>query len=135
MSDYAGEVSVVDAAAALASDPAAVLLDVRTQAEWSYVGVPDLTGWGKQVHLVEWMSYPSGQPNPAFVDQATADLAADAPVYLLCRSGARSLAAARVLTSLGYTAYNVTEGFEGDLDANGHRTGGWRGAGLPWRQG
>ena len=55
---------------------------------------------------------------------------------MLCRSGVRSIAAARRATELGIEAYNILEGFEGDKDAAGHRnvTGGWRKAGLPWAQ-
>ncbi|HYE41549.1 MAG TPA: rhodanese-like domain-containing protein, partial [Ramlibacter sp.] len=57
-------------------------------------------------------------------------------VVLLCRSGVRSIAAAKRATELGIEAYNILEGFEGDADADGHRgnKGGWRARGLPWRQ-
>jgi rhodanese-related sulfurtransferase len=58
------------------------------------------------------------------------------PVLFLCRSGVRSAAAAEAAARAGYAhAYNVTEGFEGPLDADGHRgVSGWKAAGLPWRQ-
>ena len=135
MSDYAGELSLEEAWAMLRDDPAAVLIDVRTAAEWNFVGVPTLDEVGKEARFVEWITFPGGQPNPVFLDQATAGLDAGAPVLLLCRSGARSLHAARALTAAGYgPAYNVTAGFEGPIDEAGHRDGGWRHAGLPWRQ-
>ena len=111
--------------------PNAVLIDVRTAAEWTWVGVPDIAG----TRFVEWVSWPGGRPNSEFVDQAGSDLDRSQPILMICRSGARSAAAASALTEAGFTdVYNVSEGFEGDLDHEGHRTGGWRGAGLPWRQ-
>lgn len=118
----------------LSSDDAATLIDVRTTAEWNFVGVPDLSEVGKQVRLVEWSRYPDGSANDRFVEQATEDLAADQPLLLLCRSGARSRAAAQTLEAAGFPrVYNVTAGFEGDLDGGGHRHGGWKER-LPWRQ-
>ncbi len=135
MTDRTGELTLDEAWAMLADDPNAVLIDVRTAAEWNFVGVPDLDEIGKQARFVEWIRFPDGAPNPDFVGQATAELTKGQPILLLCRSGARSLAAAKVLTDAGYgPAYNVTAGFEGPLDERGHRSGGWRHAGLAWRQ-
>jgi rhodanese-related sulfurtransferase len=113
--------------------PGAKLVDVRTQAEWDYVGhVPESV-------LIEWNTYPSGQRNPRFVEQLQARVAkTEAPVMFLCRSGARSHNAAAEATQAGYpNSYNVLEGFEGEKDPHGHRgaLGGWRFAGLPWVQG
>lgn len=136
MTDYAGELTLDQAWAMLSDDPTAVLVDVRTAAEWTYVGVPVLDALGKAPRLVQWVTYPDGEPNPGFMTEATGDLAPGAPILLLCRSGVRSLAAARALTAAGFgPAYNITAGFEGDLDAEGHRTTGWRHHGLAWRQG
>lgn len=119
----------------LGQDPDAVLVDVRTAAEWNFVGVPDLEPVGKQARFVEWITYPGGEPNPAFLEQVTAELEPGTQVLLLCRSGARSLNAAKALTAAGYgPAWNVTAGFEGPIDDDGHRGGGWRHEGLPWRQ-
>lgn len=119
----------------LADDPAAVLIDVRTQAEWNFVGVPALDELGKQARLVEWTTYPTGARNEQFVVDAGAGLDPTQPLLLLCRSGVRSLAAAHALQAAGFaTTYNVVAGFEGDLDAHGHRHGGWKDS-LPWRQG
>jgi rhodanese-related sulfurtransferase len=134
---YAGDLAPAQAYAMLEQDRDAVLVDVRTRAEWAYVGLPDLTGLGKEVVRVEWTRYPDGAPNDAFLDElAAAGVDRDRSVVFLCRSGVRSVAAAEAATRAGYAkAYNVTEGFEGPLDAAGHRGArGWRAAGLPWRQ-
>ena len=122
----------------LERDPDAVLVDVRTQAEWSFVGLPDVTPLGKQVVPIEWTTFPDGAPNQRFLEQLMAALPSqDAPVLFLCRSGARSAAATATAAAAGYSgATNISEGFEGDLDEHGHRAAnGWKQAGLPWRQG
>ena len=137
MTDYAGDLPPRQAWDLLASEPDAVLVDVRTRAEWQWVGGADLTGLGKQVLGIEWMTS-AGEPNHRFVEQlAEAGIAPETPVLFLCRSGARSAAAASVATAAGYgPAYNVAEGFEGDPDAHGHRgtVNGWKVEGLAWRQ-
>ena len=118
----------------LSEDPTATLIDVRTRAEWGFVGTPDLSPIHKQARLVEWIDYPSGSHNPNFIAEASHGLDKEAPVLLMCRSGARSNAAANALTAAGFTqAINVAAGFEGDLDGNGHRHGGWKDK-LPWKQ-
>jgi rhodanese-related sulfurtransferase len=135
---YAGDVNPSDSYAALQADSDAVLVDVRTSAEWSYVGLPDLSQIGKRVIPIEWQRFPDGALNQSFVEQLhEAGVAEGAPIYFLCRSGVRSAAAARVATAAGFgPAYNVSDGFEGPLDPDGHRTvAGWKAAGLPWRQG
>jgi rhodanese-related sulfurtransferase len=135
---HAGDVSPQDAYAALAADDEAVLVDVRTSAEWSYVGLPDLTAIGKRVICVEWQRFPDGAVNGDFLEQLQdAGLPDGAPIYFLCRSGVRSAAAADAATAAGLgPAYNVLDGFEGPHDEHGHRTvSGWKNAGLPWRQG
>jgi rhodanese-related sulfurtransferase len=134
---YAGDLGPADAYDLLEQDPDAVLVDVRTRAEWAYVGLPDLRRLGKDVVRVEWTRYPDGQRNEAFLDElAAAGVDRDRAVLFLCRSGVRSVAAAEAATRAGYArAYNVAEGFEGPLDSDGHRgSQGWRAAGLPWRQ-
>ncbi len=128
------EISLEQAWSILSEDEGATLIDVRTVAEWNFVGTADLSSIGKKARLVEWTQFPGGAPNPDFVDQATQGLDRGRPVLLLCRSGARSRAAGERLASLGFEAvYNVTAGFEGDLDSDGHRHGGWKDA-LPWQQ-
>ena len=135
---YAGDVMPADVFDALASDPDAALVDVRTEPEWRFVGLPDLTAIGKQVKLVQWQIYPDGRPNTAFVRECeAAGVEKGKPVYFLCRSGVRSMHAAVAMTARGYgPCYNVAQGFEGDKDADRHRgrVGGWKVAGLPWRQ-
>ena len=111
---------------------------MRTEPEWRFVGVPDLTAVGKEVILVEWQTYPGGRPNNAFAHEcAAAGVEKGKPVYFLCRSGVRSMHAAIAMTACGYgPCYNVAQGFEGDKDTDMHRgrVGGWKVAGLPWRQ-
>ena len=108
----------------------AVLVDVRSDAEREWVGrVPGAAA-------VAWKQWPGMAMNADFDAQMRAALPAGTPAVLLCRSGVRSIAAARRATELGLTAYNILEGFEGDPDAEGHRSqrGGWRFHGLPWKQ-
>ena len=124
--------------AALHDDPAAQVVDVRTDAEWMYVGLPDLSEAGKQPVLIPWQLFPSGQVNAAFTDQMRkAGLTPEHKVYFLCRSGVRSLAAADAAMEAGFPhAYNISDGFEGPPDEDGHRgtVSGWKASGLPWRQ-
>ncbi|WP_119418633.1 rhodanese-like domain-containing protein [Desertibaculum subflavum] len=135
---YAGDVGVADAMKALTDEPKAVLVDVRSQPEWTFVGLPDLNAIGKRPLCIEWQVFPGMAANSNFLSQlADAVPERDAPVYFLCRSGARSRAAAIAATTAGFArAYNIAGGFEGDLDDRGHRGSrtGWKAAGLPWRQ-
>jgi len=115
-----------------------VLVDVRTRAEWSYVGLPDLGQIGKDAILVEWQTFPDGRVNQRFTDELqAAGVDKDAPVYFLCRSGVRSVSAAEAATRAGWArAYNILDGFEGPHDGQRHRAlAGWKVAGLPWMQG
>ena len=139
---YAGDLSAAEAWSLLKDNPQAQLVDVRTTAEWSFVGLPDLSEVGRNVHCVEWQSFPTMSPNPGFVAEAGsavsgAGASKDAPILFLCRSGARSRSAAIAMTAAGYTrAYNIAGGFEGDLDPARHRgtKNGWKAQGLPWKQ-
>ena len=110
----------------------AVLVDVRTDAERAWVGqVPGAVP-------LAWKQWPSMAMNPDFDArlQAVAEQEAGKKIVLLCRSGVRSVAAARRAAELGISAYNILQGFEGDADAQGQRgkLGGWRFHGLPWQQ-
>ncbi|MBI3445768.1 MAG: rhodanese-like domain-containing protein [Magnetospirillum sp.] len=138
-SGYAGEILPEDAWKRLAAEPNAKIIDVRTQAEWSFVGVPDLSSVGKQVLLVSWQVFPTMVRNDAFLAQVEAHgVKKDDVVLLLCRSGVRSRAAAELLTAQGYqAAWNITDGFEGPHDGDKHRgdVAGWKAAKLPWAQG
>ncbi len=131
---YAGDTTPQQAWELLSDNPAAVLVDVRTDAEWRFVGVPDLSGLGRDVVYLEWVDV-AGKPNENFAADLT-DRVPAGPVVFLCRSGNRSIPAAKTATAAGITpAYNVLDGFEGNLDEHGHRGGtGWRAIGLPWKQ-
>lgn len=141
MSDdsYAGDIGPKEAWALLEHESEACLIDVRTEAEWRYVGLPHLAALGRDTLCLSWLTYPDNAPNTTFVDQVMAQgIRPDQTVLLLCRSGQRSRSAAIALTARGYArCYNVAEGFEGDRDEAGHRgsVGGWKIAGLPWVQG
>ncbi|NTV10654.1 MAG: rhodanese-like domain-containing protein [Zoogloea sp.] len=128
---YSGALTPKEAWDVVQSAPGAVLVDVRTRAEWSWVGrVPNAME-------IEWLTWPDNQPNPHFLAQLKQQVDPEAVVLFMCRSGARSNAAATAASAAGYlNSYNVLEGFEGDKDATGHRNriGGWRHAGLPWTQ-
>lgn len=124
--------------AALQSDPEAQLVDVRTDVEWAFVGLPDLGSVGKQPVLVPWQVFPAMQVYAGFVDDLKkAGLTPEQPIYFLCRSGVRSQAAAQAMRAAGYPhVFNVADGFEGPVDQDGHRgqAAGWKAEGLPWRQ-
>ncbi|MFY7958847.1 MAG: rhodanese-like domain-containing protein [Elsteraceae bacterium] len=136
--DYAGEIAPKEVWKRLESEPNAVMVDVRTAPEWSYVGLPDLSALGKKPVLNSWQVYPNTTPEPDFADKLiAAGLTPDQPIFFLCRSGVRSLAAARLMTARGFKhCFNITGGFEGDVDAKKHRgnVAGWKFAGLPWTQ-
>src|SRR5215210_1312060 len=123
---------------ALRTDPDAALVDVRTDAEWNFVGLPDLSDAGKQPLLIPWQVYPSMQVNGAFAEHLRkAGLTPESRVFFICRSGARSLAAGQAAQAAGFPlAYNVAGGFEGPVDGEGHRgqVAGWKADGLPWLQ-
>lgn len=139
---FKGDIAARDAWALLERDPTATLVDVRTRAEWTYVGLPDLRPVGRSAVLLEWQSYPDMQVNPAFLTGLKAELdrrglGPSAPVLFLCRSGVRSLAAARAAAAEGYSeTWNIAGGFEGPLDPEGHRgrVDGWKANSLPWVQ-
>jgi rhodanese-related sulfurtransferase len=128
---YRGALLPQEAYELMQKAPGAKLVDVRTHAEWDYVGrIPGSV-------QIEWQTYPGSRPNPNFLNELQAQADRQAVVMFLCRSGGRSHAAATVAAQAGYSySYNVLEGFEGDKDASGHRNsvGGWRVAGLPWVQ-
>lgn len=123
----------------LQKDPNAVLIDVRTRAEWSYVGIPDLSSVGRNPVLIEWQTFPEMLVNDTFDEHLEAEIGTDRDrtLLFLCRSGARSLAAANAAHALGYRrCINVSDGFEGDLDQERRRgrLNGWKARGLPWIQ-
>ena len=127
---YQGELTPREAFEIWQAAPGARLVDVRTRAEWDWVGrIPG-------AEEIEWMSYPENQPNSFFLAQLKKQVDPESLVMFICRSGVRSSKAAALASHAGYTeCYDVLEGFEGDKDANGQRgnIGGWRRAGLPWK--
>jgi rhodanese-related sulfurtransferase len=135
---YAGDLRPTEAWALLKAEPAAQLVDVRTQPEWTFVGLPNLDSIGRKPILLAWQAYPAMQINPTFAEELRRVVPSpEAPLLFICRSGTRSRAAAERMTALGYRrCYNVAEGFEGQVDAEGHRghEAGWKAAGLPWNQ-
>ncbi len=137
------DVPVLETWKRLRGDPKAVLVDVRTRAEWAFVGVPDLSDLGREVVLLEWQSFPDSRVAPNFTERLEAALAArgvgkNDEIFFICRSGGRSRMAAEVMAAAGYgRCRNVAEGFEGPIDADRHRgqIAGWKQAGLTWVQG
>ncbi len=127
---YAGALTPKEAWEIWQNAPGATLVDVRTRAEWDWVGrIPNAVE-------IEWQGYPGGQPNPDFLNQLKRQVDPESVVMFICRSGVRSHNAASLATEAGFSScYNVLEGFEGNVDASGQRgkLGGWRFAGLPWR--
>ncbi|RMF36948.1 MAG: rhodanese-like domain-containing protein [Alphaproteobacteria bacterium] len=138
-----GEVDPVEAWEILKNSPDAILVDVRSMAEWSFVGIPNLDPIGKQVILEEWRRFPGMELNEGFVDRLLAQF--DSPpstMLFLCRSGVRSMEAAQAVAERlrdvdGMVhCLNVAEGFEGKLDEESHRgrVNGWKVRGLSWKQ-
>lgn len=128
---YEGALLPKEAYEILNSAPGSKLVDVRTRAEWDWVGrIPGAVE-------IEFLNYPGSRPNPSFMAELERQVGKESPTLFICRSGGRSHHAAMLAMQAGYTqCYNVLEGFEGDKDAAGHRNtkGGWRASGLPWTQ-
>lgn len=128
---YEGALLPDEAYEIMQSAPGAKLVDVRTRAEFDWVGrIPDAIE-------IEWDLYPGMKHNPNFIAMLQQIVNKESLVMFICRSGVRSHSAAIAATQAGYAdCYNVLEGFEGDQDADGHRNvlNGWRACGLPWEQ-
>ena len=128
---YKGSLLPTEALTFLQENSDARLVDVRSKAEWSWVGrIPGAVE-------IEWLVFPSMQANPDFLEHLSLKVPKESPVMFICRSGVRSNQAAIAALESGYlNCFNVLEGFEGDKDSNGHRgiQGGWKAAGLPWVQ-
>lgn len=140
--EYAGDLTPTETWSRLQADPDGVLIDVRTQPEWDFVGVPDLSSINRCPVFLSWKCYPDMQINPAFATTLRTAIPAVGPtvgpaLYFLCRSGQRSCDAAVSMTKNGHApCYNITDGFEGPLGATGRRdVKGWKAEGLPWVQG
>lgn len=129
---YEGALTPKEAHELTQLSPRAKLIDVRTRAEWDWVGrVPGSLE-------IEWQDYPARALNTHFIQTLKLSITPESLLMFLCRSGARSSSAAKSATEAGFPdCFNILEGFEGDKDANGQRnkSGGWRASGLPWHQG
>lgn len=133
------EVSPAEAYEILATTEGSALIDVRTSVEWDQVGVPSITETGRPLWFAEWVRGPERAPNPAFLQQVIDQAGGTLPQQMLfiCRSGARSAAAARAVAGLAHElgqsvrCTNVAEGFEGS-PAHGEDSG-WQRRSLPWR--
>jgi rhodanese-related sulfurtransferase len=136
---YAGDIMPSEAWKILSDNSQAFLIDVRTTAEWTYVGKADISSLGKEAILLEWKIFPEMELNSEFAVGVLSKVPDhEAPLLFLCRSGLRSKAAAILMTGEGYSScYNIANGFEGDKDDDGYRgrVGGWKVEGLPWVQG
>lgn len=122
----------------LSNDNDAQLIDVRTNAEWVFVGLPNLSSLSKKVKCITWRTYPSMEVNGNFIKELQTEIPnKNAPLLFLCRSGSRSYDAAMEASIQGFkNCYNIEEGFEGEADSNNHRgkSTGWKAAQLPWEQ-
>ena len=126
---YAGNVTVQQAFDQWKAG-VAELVDIRSDAEREWVGfVPGAV-------LLSYKQWPGMALNPDFDAGLQSAASNGKKLLLLCRSGIRSIAAAKRAAALDIEAYNILEGFEGDADMNGQRgkLGGWRVHGLPWQQ-
>ncbi len=138
------QIEARDAFELLKNDTNSALVDVRTFEEFNFVGFINPAEFNDRLVLLPWQLFPQMNENPEFANNLEASLnkilgseTKNAKIIFICRSGARSSAAANYAISLGYkNCYNLVGGFEGDLDKNGHRgnVSGWKANDLPWRQ-
>ena len=135
---YIGDLLPSEAWKLLRSEQDSFLIDVRTSAEWHYVGNPNLQPIGMTPIQIEWRLLPSMEKNLMIANELTSIIPnKEAKLFFLCRTGGRSMEAAIEITNLGYKyCYNILNGFEGDLDGNFQRgkVSGWKAEKLPWRQ-
>lgn len=128
----------------LENDDNSVLIDVRTFEEFNFVGYANSFSFDDRMLMAPWKILPGMVENPEFANLLSDNLeksfgsdAKETKLIFMCRSGARSNAAANHALNLGYkNCYNLIGGFEGDIDANEHRSNinGWKASNLPWRQ-
>ena len=131
---YSQEVAGIDPVKAyeMVRIPGVYLVDVRSIAEYVWVGHPDMA---HNIPFAFWNEMKQGMdPNTRFLEDLKARFKPGDTLVFICRSGGRSLKAAQAARSAGFPkVFNVTEGFEGELDGQGHRTvGGWKNNGLPY---
>lgn len=138
MGQYAGDIAATEAWDILSNEPGSALIDVRTEAEWQFAGVPNLSALNKKVIFLPLRNYPNYDVNQNFASALNSlPIDKDQKVLFLCKVGGRSIDAAVQATELGFkNAYNIIHGFEGSHDAKGQRgkVDGWKAANLPWVQ-
>ena len=135
--EYTGDITSLTVWEALTKDKNAHLVDVRTSAEWNFVGIPDLSSIGKELICLEWLTFPENEINKKFGKELNNFVDTKKNLYFLCRSGSRSRSAATLMTREGFNyCYNVSDGFEGRMNASRQRNAidGWKFNGLPWVQ-
>jgi rhodanese-related sulfurtransferase len=136
-SPYSGDVTAEEAWNHLLHH-AAYVVDVRTSPEWTFSGIPNLSGTPSELHTISWVNYPYFEANPSFIDDLITSIPQkDAVVFFLCKTGGRSHQAANIMASNGYKhTFNIFHGFEGDQNSHQQRgcVNGWKAAGLPWTQ-
>jgi len=137
--DYEGDLTPQETWDILEKENNSYLIDCRTSAEWSFVGVPDLESIKKKVIFLEWQIFPIMEKNPRFLKEISDNIPdKSSKIIFICRSGARSRSAAEFLTSQGYDhCFNCLDGFEGSHNEIGQRgkKSGWKCTNLPWKQG
>jgi len=137
-------INAVDAFELLKKDKRSVLVDVRTNEEFNFVGVVNPEGFDSKMILLPWQIYPSMEENSEFgealednLKKIFGDEVLDVKIIFLCRTGSRSYQAANYAINLGYqNCYNLISGFEGDFNDEQQRgkVNGWKAKNLPWRQ-
>lgn len=136
--EFAGDVTPAEAWSGLSNNPNSQLIDVRTQAEWAFSGLPTLSSINKNTKTISWKFYPNFELNTRFIEQLESTVPdKSAPLYFLCKTGGRSTDAAIAATAAGYTnCFNIEGGFEGEINRNNQRgqMSGWKAARLPWQQ-
>ncbi len=116
----------------MAQNPSSYLIDVRSIAEYVFIGHPEMA---YNIPSSFWNEEEKGfRTNDTFVEELTARFKKNDVLIFLCRSGVRSLSAAKIMVQAGYRkVYNLTQGFEGEKDENGYRTiGGWKNSGVSY---
>ena len=133
-----GMVNSKQAWEALTENSQSVFIDVRTKAEWAFVGIPVLSKINKNPLFIEWREFPDMNVNEDFVNKVKSvvtDL--KTPIYFICKGGGRSNEAAHAIAAEGYeNCFNIVDGFEGEPNNDRHRgtISGWKASNLPWEQ-
>ena len=136
------QISAKEAFIEINNNNGSFLIDVRSEMEWSNVGIPDLQEYDNKLVLVEYQSSPTMEHNDNFLGELQNKLS-DKDVksmFFICRAGVRSQAAAIEASDLiknmfgEINIYNILDGFEGKgFSIFGGKYSGWKNVGLPWK--